>query len=283
MPYYLGCPSWHDPAWRAVFYGETSPRIDYLSRYVSVFNAVEGNTTFYACPSPQTLERWSQLMPPHFRFCAKFPRDISHAADLMQTIDAAKRFIALLIPIHRHVIPFWLQLPSSFGPDRLDELMKWVDQLSLAHLAIEVRHPDFFLKGEDERRLNRFLLERGIERISLDCRALFGYAHQEVSVQKARMKKPLLPVRPTAFSSSPQVRFVGGPDIDENDRFLLPWVNKLAEWIEEGKTPCIFLHTPDNRLAPAQAIRFHQRLSERLPGLPELDIMIHQPSLFSSL
>ena len=32
----------------------------------------------------------------------------------------------------------------------------------------------------------------------------------------------------------------------------------------------MFLHTPDNHLAAAQALRFHELLSERLPGLPPL-------------
>lgn len=37
-----------------------------------------------------------------------------------------------------------------------------------------------------------------------------------------------------------------------------------------GKRPLVYLHTPDNRLAPELAMRFHEQLSGRLPGLPPL-------------
>ena len=44
----------------------------------------------------------------------------------------------------------------------------------------------------------------------------------------------------------------------------------MAAWIEAGLQPCVFLHTPDNLRAPHLALRFHQQLGERLPGLPAL-------------
>ncbi|MNJ65829.1 hypothetical protein D3C77_618680 [compost metagenome] len=79
-----------------------------------------------------------------------------------------------------------------------------------------------------------------------------------------------MPVRPAAFSEHPQVRFIGGPDLAGNRRFLAPWVAKVAAWIEQGLAPHVFLHTPDNLLAPALAREFHAALSIRLPGLPPL-------------
>ena len=48
------------------------------------------------------------------------------------------------------------------------------------------------------------------------------------------------------------------------------WLDKVAAWIDEGRTPHVYLHTPDNRLAPELALRFHAGLVERLPGLPPL-------------
>ncbi len=69
---------------------------------------------------------------------------------------------------------------------------------------------------------------------------------------------------------APQVRFVGHPDLPANDPFLTPWLDKVAAWIDEGRTPHVYLHTPDNRLAPELALRFHAGLAERLPGLPPL-------------
>ena len=240
-----------------------------------MFNAVEGNTTFYARPAPTTVVRWAQSLPEHFRLTAKFPRDISHGGDLREQLHAAEDFLQLLQPLGARVAPFWLQLPASFGPQRLAELVSFVDALQRP-LAVEVRHPEFFAKGDAERLLNRLLMDRGVERICLDSRALFSCDSGDPAVLHAQSKKPRVPPRPAAFTQCPQVRFIGRPELEANDPYLVPWVEKVAGWIEEGRTPYVFLHTPDNHRAPELARRFHLQLSERLPGLPALP-ELHPP------
>ena len=267
LPYYLGCPSWSENAWREYLYPESARPTDFLGLYCQVFNAVEGNTTFYARPAEATVQRWAQTMPEHFRFTAKFPGDISHGGDLREQLGAAESFLQLLSPLGERVSPLWLQLPASFTPQRLAELAGFIDGLERP-LAVEVRHRDFFAKGDAERMLNRLLLDRGVERICLDPRALFSCTSSEPSVLHAQSKKPKVPPRPAAFTQFPQVRFIGHPELEANDPFLVPWIDKVAGWIEEGRTPYIFLHTADNRLAAELARRFHARLMERLPGLP---------------
>ena len=270
LPYYLGCPSWSEPAWRGSLYPDGSRSADFLPLYAQVFNAVEGNTTFYASPSADTVARWAERMPAHLRFCAKLPREISHAGDLLEQLNGAEDFRCLLAPLGKRVAPFWLQLPASFGPQRLAELTSFIEPWQGSELAIEVRHPAFFAKGDEERKLNRLLHERGIERICLDSRALFSCASSAPAVLHAQAKKPRLPLRPTAFSLAPQLRFIGHPELLANDPFLAPWLDKVAGWVEEGRTPYVFLHTADNRLAPQLAQRFHQQLMLRLPGLADL-------------
>lgn len=276
LPYFLGCPSWSENAWREYLYPADAKPNDFLGLYCQVFNAVEGNTTFYARPAPATLERWAQIMPAHFRFTAKFPGDISHAGDLRQQWVAAQTFINLLKPLGNRVAPYWLQLPASFGPARLGELAGFIDEVGVP-LAVEVRNRAFFNRGEDERILNRLLFERGVERICLDPRALFSCTSRDPGVLHAQSKKPRVPPRPTAFSQSPQVRFIGHPELAANEPFLLQWLDKVAAWIEEGRSPYVFLHTADNRLAAALAQRFHQGLMERLPGLPALPELHRAP------
>ncbi|NNB15479.1 DUF72 domain-containing protein [Pseudomonas fragi] len=275
LPYYLGCPSWSENAWREGLYPQNARPADFLSLYAQVFNAVEGNTTFYARPAPTTVQRWAHSLPEHFRLTAKFPRDISHGGDLREQLHAVEDFLQLLQPLGMRVAPFWLQLPASFGPQRLAELVSFMDALQRP-LAVEVRHPEFFAKGDAERLLNRLLMDRGVERICLDPRALFSCDSSDPAVRHAQSKKPRVPPRPAAFTQWPQVRFIGRPELEANDPYLLPWVEKVAGWIEEGRTPYVFLHTPDNHRAPELARRFHQQLSERLPGLPALP-ELHPP------
>ncbi|NBF10274.1 DUF72 domain-containing protein [Pseudomonas sp. Fl4BN1] len=277
LPYFLGCPSWSENAWREYLYPEDARPNDFLGLYSQVFNAVEGNTTFYARPAPATVQRWAQIMPEHFRFTAKFPGDISHGGDLREQLSAAETFVQLLSPLGERVSPLWLQLPASFSPARLAELAGFIDGLERP-LAVEVRHPEFFAKGDAERMLNRLLRGRGVERICLDPRALFSCISTNPAVLHAQSKKPKVPPRPAAFTQFPQVRFIGHPELEANDPFLVPWLDKVAGWIEEGRTPYVFLHTSDNRLAAELARRFHAQLMQRLPGLPALPELYREPA-----
>ncbi|KAA8710867.1 DUF72 domain-containing protein [Pseudomonas cannabina] len=278
LPYYLGCPSWSENAWREFLYPENARPSDFLSLYTQVFNVVEGNTTFYARPAATTVQRWAEIMPDDFRFTAKFHKDISHSGDLREQIGAAEDFIRLLAPLGQRISPFWLQLPASFTPQRLAELVGFVDELKVP-LAVEVRNMAFFMKGDEERMLNRLLLERGIERICLDSRALFSCISSDPAVLHAQSKKPKVPPRPAALTLFPQVRFIGRPELEANDPFLVQWVEKVALWIEEGRTPYVFLHTPDNLRAPELARRFHEQLMVRLPGLPSLPELDRGPQV----
>lgn len=277
LPYYLGCPSWSENAWRDYLYPAAARPADFLGLYSQVFNAVEGNTTFYASPSASTVQRWAEVMPAHFRFTAKFLREISHGGDLREQLTAAETFTRLLSPLGERIAPLWLQLSKGFTPQRLPELAGFIDALQRP-LAVEVRHDEFFAKGENERMLNRLLLDRGVERICLDPRALFSCTSTDPSVLHAQSKKPRVPPRPAAFTQFPQVRFIGHPQLEANEPFLLPWVEKIALWIEEGRTPYIFLHTADNVLAAKLAQRFHARLMLRLPGLPALPELYREPA-----
>lgn len=278
LPYYLGCPSWSENAWRQSLYPEDARSTDFLNLYAQVFNVVEGNTTFYARPAVSTVQRWAEVMPADFRFTAKFPRDISHDGDLRQQVGAAETFIRLLAPLGNRVSPYWLQLSANFTPQRLAELIGFIDELNVP-LAVEVRNMAFFMKGDEERMLNRLLLDRGIERVCLDSRALFSCVSSDPAVLHAQSKKPKLPPRPAALTDFPQVRFIGRPELEANDPFLVQWVEKVAVWIEEGRTPYVFLHTPDNIKAPELARRFHEQLCVRLPGLPPLPELDRGPQV----
>ncbi|AZL67361.1 MULTISPECIES: DUF72 domain-containing protein [Pseudomonas] len=278
QPYFLGCPSWSENAWREYLYPADARTAEFLGLYSQVFNAVEGNTTFYARPAPATVERWAQIMPAGFRFTAKFPGDVSHAGDLRAQLDSAIDFTRLMAPLGQRVSPYWLQLPAQFGPSRMGELAYFLDEVGVP-VAVEVRNDAFFARGDEERLLNRLLHERGVERICLDPRALFSCTSREPGVLHAQSKKPKVPPRPCSFSQHPQVRFIGHPELAANETFLTPWVDKVAVWIEEGRSPYVFLHTADNRMAAALAQHFHQRLMARLPGLAALPELPRAPEV----
>ena len=61
--------------------GSLSPR-ERLHAYATWCNAVEGNTTFYATPTLDTVKSWAGQTTPDFRFVLKLPKLITHESRL---------------------------------------------------------------------------------------------------------------------------------------------------------------------------------------------------------
>ncbi len=49
---------------------------------------------------PDTVRRWADAVPAHFRFSFKFPQTISHQSDLVSADKQVSDFIRLLEPLH---------------------------------------------------------------------------------------------------------------------------------------------------------------------------------------
>ena len=88
---YVGLPQWSHPKW--VRLGITS-----LEEYARHFNCVEGNTTLYALPRAEIVERWRDQTTDDFRFCFKFPATISHNAALRNCGDLTEEFFGRMSP-----------------------------------------------------------------------------------------------------------------------------------------------------------------------------------------
>jgi uncharacterized protein YecE (DUF72 family) len=273
--YYLGCPVWSNRDWIGEFFTPESKPGDFLRQYSAVFNTVEGNHCFYGLPKPETVLRWREEAAPGFRFCFKFPRTISHERRLRDCAGETTAFLSRMTPLAEagRMGPSFLQLPPSFGPGDLPALRDYLMALPQAfHYAVEVRHPAFFAKGEDERQLNRLLLELGIDRVMLDSRALFNANPADPDTRTAQGKKPRLPVHAISLGSRPFIRYIGHPEPEANPPFLEPWLDKLALWMSEGQEPYVFIHTPNNRQAPRLAQLFHGMLQARCPEVSALSL-----------
>lgn len=272
--YHLGCTVWSLKEWKGNFYTDDAKQSDFLSQYSSVFNAVEGNTTFYNIPSEKTILKWKQATPDGFKFCFKFHRSITHGKQLNDVEDDILNFLEVFDPIADRLGPFHIQLPPQFSPDDFVRLENLVNILPSAYrYAVEVRHPDFFDHGRKEHRLNRLLKSYSIDRVIFDTRKLHDMNSDEQSVKEAQKKKPKLPVRFNNTGSRPFVRFVGSNDPVPNEPYLKEWAIVVADWIKEGLHPYVFTHAPDKVSQLPIAKRFHQMLS----NLIEMDPMPQWP------
>ncbi len=129
LQYYLGCPIWSKKQWVGELFAADAKPADFLRQYSSVFNTVEGNTTFYALPKPATVRKWRNETPPHFRFCFKFPKTISHQLRLQDAEQETLKFLNRLAPLGEKLGPFFLQLPPSFDFDELPALENFLKSL----------------------------------------------------------------------------------------------------------------------------------------------------------
>ena len=272
MQYFLGCPEWSRPEWRGHLFPAQARPADFLGEYAQVLSAVEGNTTFYALPRAEVVARWKEATPSNFRFCFKFPRSISHELRLEQAGAQTSEFLTRLAPLEERLGPFMLQLPSDFGRNRWPLLQQFLRQLPAEFdYAVEVRNLAYFDERETEFALDEFLQRHNVARVLFDTRELMACRHNDASTIEAQRKKPKVPVRFTATNQTPILRFVGHPDNEANYPVLRDWARRVAQWMREGRTPYIFLHTPaENVRAPQLARDFHDFLREEEPSLPPL-------------
>lgn len=270
-PCLIGLPMWSNRSWVGSLFPKSAKNRLNLEYYSQVFDSVEGNTTFYAVPSTQTVASWVEQVQPGFRFSFKFPRTVTHENNLRYCGAELTEFFGRLEPLAEHCGTFMIQLPESFGPRQLGDLERFIKELPSAyHFAVEVRHSDFFNREDDEKALNRMLFDCDVDRVCFDSRALFSRPALTVEEKEAHRKKPKLPVRAMATSTKPIIRFIGCSDVEHNKRFFLPWVDKIRDWHEQGIQATVFIHTPDNVAAPEQAVILHSMLCE-IPGWLPLD------------
>lgn len=279
LQYRLGLPIWNYSQWRGRVYGDdgfksNASSKDHLRKYASIFGAVEGNTTFYATPSEKTVASWREQVGPDFQFCFKLPKEITHSRQLRDVNRPLVDFISRMEPLGEKLGPFMIQLPAQFSPQQLADLAAFVKILPQGfEFSVEVRHPDFFNREDEEKALNQLLHHNQIERICFDSRALFSRKGTNKAEIDAQKKKPNLPVHAISTSQHPVVRFIGNSDQSQSQAYWQPWVKKLTHWVAEGKKPYVFIHAPDNAFAPELAQLLHADLENQLPGWKPLELL----------
>ncbi|MCW8346528.1 DUF72 domain-containing protein [Vibrio sp. ZSDZ65] len=268
----LGLTMWSHNDWLHSFYGSGTKSSQRLERYASVFHTVEGNTTFYATPSDNTVNNWNKATPEHFRFTFKLPKSITHEQQLRHCQAPLHDFLATMSPLREKLGMLTIQLPRRFGPNDLPALQSFCQYFpNDMPLGVEVRHPAFFQKGPHEKALNQWLLEHGIDRIIMDSRPVFAAEPNSPAVIDAHNNKPKVPVHAISTGQHPMIRFIGHPDLEANNPFFKPWLSKLPEWIAQGKQPYLMIHTPDNQYAPELALQLYTQLQQHIGQVPGIN------------
>ncbi|HEV2638971.1 MAG TPA: DUF72 domain-containing protein [Actinocrinis sp.] len=271
MKLHVGCAMWTHTAWQGRQLPQHIPQRDRLRSYASWCNAVEGNTTFYATPSLDTVKSWAGQTSADFRFLLKLPKPITHERGLVDVDEPLRAFLAAIEPLGERAQALWVQLPPGFGPSQLGTLAAFLHRLPREYrYAVEVRHRAFFEDARWEQRLERVLGDVGAEWVTFDTTVLFESPPKSDAEREAWAKKPRMPRRSKGLTADPVVRYIGRDDSEHTVEGWQHWLDTVVDWLREGRTPTVFIHTPDNVDALGLARRFHDDVRLRLPDLEEL-------------
>src|SRR6202035_5577599 len=79
-----------------------------------------------------------------------------------------------------------------------------------------------------------------------DTTTLFDGSPASAAEREAWTKKPRLPRRARALTAHPVVRYIGRDDPARTAAGWQPWLEVVAGWLREGRSPTVFIHTPDH-------------------------------------
>ncbi|WP_211304019.1 DUF72 domain-containing protein [Pseudosporangium ferrugineum] len=262
---------WNLRAWQGRFLPHPPAPQERLRAYAGWCNAVEGNTTFYATPARETVAGWAEQTDPRFRFVVKLPKQITHVRRLAGAEEELRIFLDAMAPLGPRIHALWVQLPGSFSPAETGVLADFLGRVPRSfRYAVEVRHPAFFEDPRATTRLEQVLAPVEAEWVPFDTTALFRSPPTSDAERDAWTKKPRMPLRTLALTDRPIVRYLGRDDSGRTVEGWRHWVDAVTEWLREGRSPTVFIHTPDNADAPELARRFHDEVRARLPGLEPL-------------
>ncbi|WP_371406034.1 DUF72 domain-containing protein [Kribbella sp. NBC_00662] len=276
MRLHVGCAQWTHPAW-------PQPSRDKLRSYASWCNAVESNTTFYATPSPSTVASWAAQTASDFRFVVKLPQVITHERRLTNVDGELRAFLAAIEPLGPRNHAVWIQLPAAFSPTDLGALAAFLHQAPRDYrYAVEVRHRSFFDEPGAAGNLERVLARVDAEWIPFDTGTLFSRRPTSFAERDAWMKKPRVARRTRALTAFPIVRYIGRDSVAETVDGWGYLVDLVVQWLSEGRSPTIFLHTPDNAEALNLARHFYATVAAAVPELAPLPepVASEPPTLF---
>jgi uncharacterized protein YecE (DUF72 family) len=144
--WHVGTSGWQYNDWRGSFYPSGLVQKAWLEHYVTRFETVEVNNTFYRLPERQVFADWAERTPLGFVMTLKLSRYLSHIRRLSDPDDPIQLFLERIEPLRAagRVGPLLLQLPPTMrvDADRLEATLRAVpDDL---RIAVEFRHDSWF-------------------------------------------------------------------------------------------------------------------------------------------
>lgn len=247
---FVGAPKWGEKGWIGKIYPKKTPDNTLLSFYSKSFNTVEFGPTFYNIYAPDELTRWvSQVADVSgFKFCPKFPQNITHIRRLVNAEEQTAKFYQSLTGFGNHLGPLLLQLGDKFSPKFFPQLKAYLSSLPPSiKVSVEVRHKDWFGNEATRNELFTLLRELNIGTVISDTSGRRDCVHMELTTDEA------------------VIRFVGNDLAPSDYTRMDEWVDRLKAWKAMGlKTVWFFMHQNDEKFVPEACDYLIRQLNENL-------------------
>ena len=107
----LGTSAFTAKGWEGSFYPPGIKSRDFLSYYAAQFATVEVDSTFYGCPSANTVNNWNTRTPEDFIFSVKIPQIITHDKALVDCDAEFEEFVNTMDILGPKLGPMVFQFP----------------------------------------------------------------------------------------------------------------------------------------------------------------------------
>ncbi len=242
---YVGGVLWADENFVGNLYPATAKPKDFLKHYTRQLNTIELNLTHYRLPEYEKLKRWYNTAPDNFKFCPKVHQSISHANDLLQKIGSHNECCELFTLLGDKLGTCFMQLPPQFSPQRLNELLEFLDNNNLRNLAVELRHPDWFKTDAELKTLCNYLYKNNLSLVLTDTPGRRDVLHMRLTNK-------------TAF-----IRFNANNNHYTDRQRIDEWMNRFKIWFDNGlETLYFFVHTPHQVIMPQLVNYFINQLRQ---------------------
>jgi uncharacterized protein YecE (DUF72 family) len=242
----VGCPVWSQKRWVGQVYPLGAKPPDFLRHYATQLSAIELNVTHYRIPTPSAVREWRDETPPAFRFCPKFPQEISHHRELRDCEPLTAMFCDSLSYLQDRIGTSFLQLPPGFSPAQLPILRSFLKTVpSNFPVCVEFRHPGWFKDHALIAGARDVLEEAQAGTVITDTAGRRDVVHESLTSSRVLM------------------RFVGN-ELDQTDFSRIDaWIPRLKNWKAQGiREVDWIIHQPEDVHAPELASYFIQAVNE---------------------
>jgi uncharacterized protein YecE (DUF72 family) len=245
---HIGTSGWSYRHWKGIFYPPHVKTKGWLPYYAEHFTTTEINGSFYRVPAVETVAGWVAQTPPHFLFCPKMSRYLTHMKKLRDPEEPLQRFFDAFDVMKGHMGPVLLQLPPQllFQYHQADQFFR---TLTLGYPAYR-----FVLEGRHATWLSE-------DALTLLARWNIGWVISQSGVS--------FPYSEMVTAENIYVRFHGPEQLyasGYSEEQLKVFAEKFLDWERQGHTVWAYFNNDIHGFAPKDALNFARLLGVQKTG-----------------